>query len=112
MLDNFPILFLGVEDLKDTLVMFTNFHITLRKTVFLNCFQQNITWSYRVCKMFIAYLRQKERFFVNDSDMMEIIYTIFTGRNEVVAKVMFLQVSVIHSVHRGGVLQRTPPPIW
>ena len=26
---------------------------------------------------------------------------IFTGRNEVVAKVMFLQVSVIHSVHRG-----------
>ena len=25
----------------------------------------------------------------------------FTGRNEVVAKVMFLQVSVIHSVHRG-----------
>ena len=25
-----------------------------------------------------------------------------TGRNEVVAKVMFLQVSVIHSVHRGG----------
>ena len=40
---------------------------------------------------------------------------IFTGRNEVVAKVMFLQVSVIHSVHRGG-LQRTPPdqgePPW
>ena len=27
---------------------------------------------------------------------------IFTGRNEVVAKVMFLQVSVIHSVHGGG----------
>ena len=26
----------------------------------------------------------------------------FTGRNKVVAKVMFLQVSVIHSVHRGG----------
>ena len=33
---------------------------------------------------------------------------LITGRNEVVAKVMFLQVSVIHSVHRGG-LQRTPP---
>ena len=33
--------------------------------------------------------------------------TIFTGRNEVVAEVMFLQVSVIHSVYR-GVLQRTP----
>ena len=32
---------------------------------------------------------------------------IFTGRNEVVAKVMFLQVSVIHSVHRGG--SREPP---
>ena len=32
---------------------------------------------------------------------------IFTGRNEVVAKVMFLQVSVILST-RGG-LQRTPP---
>ena len=29
----------------------------------------------------------------------------FTGRNEVVAKVMFLQVSVIHSVHRGGLPQ-------
>ena len=38
---------------------------------------------------------------------------IFTGRNEVVAKVMFLQVSVIHSVHR-GVLWRNqgePPPL-
>ena len=41
---------------------------------------------------------------------------IFTGRNEVVAKVMFLQVSVIHSVHRGGspenspLAGRTPPP--
>ena len=29
-------------------------------------------------------------------------FLIFTGRNEVVAKVIFLQVSVIHSVHRGG----------
>ena len=27
---------------------------------------------------------------------------VFTGRNEVVAKVMFLHVSVIHFVHRGG----------
>ena len=27
---------------------------------------------------------------------------IFTGRNEVVAKVIFLHLSVIHSVHRGG----------
>ena len=33
---------------------------------------------------------------------------IITGRNEIVAKVMFLQVSVIHSVHGGG-LRRTPP---
>ena len=32
---------------------------------------------------------------------------LFTGRNEVVAKVMFLQVSVIHSVHRG--VSRNPP---
>ena len=27
---------------------------------------------------------------------------LFTGRNEVVAKVIFLHLSVIHSVHRGG----------
>ena len=27
---------------------------------------------------------------------------IFTGRNEVLAKVIFSQASVIHSVHRGG----------
>ena len=33
------------------------------------------------------------------------MYLFVTGRNEVVAKVMFLQVSVIHSV-----LRRTPPP--
>ena len=32
-----------------------------------------------------------------------------TSHNEVVAKVMFLQVSVIHSVHRRGGLRRTPP---
>ena len=42
---------------------------------------------------------------------------VITGRNEVVAKVMFLQMSVIHSVHRGrGGLRRTPPhqgePPW
>ena len=30
------------------------------------------------------------------------LYHIITGRNEVVAKVIFLHVSVIHSVHRGG----------
>ena len=30
------------------------------------------------------------------------IASIFTGRNEVVAKVIFLHLSVIHSVHRGG----------
>ena len=30
---------------------------------------------------------------------------IFTGRNEVVAKVIFLHLSVIHSVHRGGLPQ-------
>ena len=37
-----------------------------------------------------------------------------TGRNEVVAKVIFLHLSVIHSVHRGGCLSAcwdtTPPP--
>ena len=41
---------------------------------------------------------------------------VFTGRNEVVAKVIFLHLSVIHSVHRGGVglpqcmLGYHPPP--
>ena len=41
---------------------------------------------------------------------------IFTGRNEVVAKVIFLHLSVIHSVHRGGeglpqcMLGYHPPP--
>ena len=35
---------------------------------------------------------------------------IFTGRNEVLAKVIFLHLSVIHSVHRGGeYLTRRPP---
>ena len=40
--------------------------------------------------------------------------SIFTGRNEVVAKVMFLHVSVILSTGGGGVLQagRTSPPGW
>ena len=33
---------------------------------------------------------------------------VITGRNEVVAKVMFLQVSVIHSVHRGGSPENPP----
>ena len=33
---------------------------------------------------------------------------IITGRNEVVAKVMFSQVSVIHSVHRGGSPENPP----
>ena len=38
---------------------------------------------------------------------------VFTGRNEVVAKVIFLHLSVIHSVHRGGsasVHVGIPPP--
>ena len=40
---------------------------------------------------------------------------IVTGRNEVVAKVIFLHLSVIHSVHRGGVClsacwDTSPPP--
>ena len=35
---------------------------------------------------------------------------VITGRNEVVAKVMFLQVSVIHSVHRGRGISGEPPP--
>ena len=33
------------------------------------------------------------------------VYTLVTGRNEVVAKVIFLHLSVIHSVHRGGLPQ-------
>ena len=36
--------------------------------------------------------------------MRKLIKTIFTGRNEVVAKVIFLHLSVIHSVHMGGCL--------
>ena len=39
---------------------------------------------------------------------------LITGRNEVVAKVIFLHLSVIHSVHRGGFCLSacwdTPPP--
>ena len=31
------------------------------------------------------------------------VYTLVTSRNEVVTKVIFLHMSVIHSVHRGGV---------
>ena len=41
---------------------------------------------------------------------------VITGRNEVVAKVMFLQVSVIHSVHRRRGVSGEPPsrenPPW
>ena len=33
-----------------------------------------------------------------------------TGRNEVLAKVIFLHLSVIHSVHRGGSGMETPTP--
>ena len=49
----------------------------------------------------------------------KLFFWIFTGRNEVVAKVIFLHLSVIHSVHRGGLIQcmlgyppgtGTPPP--
>ena len=45
---------------------------------------------------------------------MKNVKTIITGRNEVVAKVIFLHLSVIHSVHRGGVCfsacwDNTPP---
>ena len=36
---------------------------------------------------------------------LHFICTIFTGRNEVLAKVIFSQASVIHSVHGGGCLQ-------
>ena len=46
---------------------------------------------------------------------------VITGRNEVVAKVIFLHLSVIHSVHRGGVAsvhagipspwEQTPPEL-
>ena len=34
---------------------------------------------------------------------------LITGRNEVLAKVIFLHLSVIHSVHRGGVPDQAPP---
>ena len=40
---------------------------------------------------------------------------VITGRNEVVAKVIFLHLSVIHSVHRGGgglPQCMLPPPPW
>ena len=38
-------------------------------------------------------------------------YDLITGRNEVLAKVIFLHLSVIHSVNRGGVVpDQTPPP--
>ena len=40
---------------------------------------------------------------------LDIYVNIFTGRNEVVTKVMFLHVSVIHSVH-GGSPENLPPP--
>ena len=42
---------------------------------------------------------------------LQICYSsIVTGRNEVLAKVIFLHLSVIHSVHRGAYLtSRTPP---
>ena len=43
--------------------------------------------------------------------VFEVPMLLVTGRNEVVAKVMFLQVSVIHSVHRGrGVGSPENPP--
>ena len=38
-----------------------------------------------------------------DQPMSFIVSSIVTGRNEVLAKVIFLHLSVIHSVHRGGV---------
>ena len=46
--------------------------------------------------------------------LLECFLAFITSRNEVVAKVMLLQVSVIHSVHRGGLPQCMlgyhPPP--
>ena len=41
-------------------------------------------------------------------------FSIFTGRNEVLAKVIFLHQSVIHSVHGGGGTwpDQTRPPPW
>ena len=41
------------------------------------------------------------------------VHLLITGRNEIVAKVIFLHLSVIHSVHRGGsasVHAGIPPP--
>ena len=47
------------------------------------------------------------------TDLSGELFAIFTGRNEVLAKVIFLHLSVIHSVHRGEYLTRpdTPPPV-
>ena len=45
--------------------------------------------------------------------LKQLAFILITGRNEVVAKVIFLHLSVIHSVHRGGsasVHAGIPPP--
>ena len=49
--------------------------------------------------------------------MVRTTTVIFTGRNEVLAKVIFSQASVIHSVHRGGVCSKfsggvSAPNFW
>ena len=44
------------------------------------------------------------------ADQIFSISWIFTGRNEVLAKVIFSQACVKNSVHRGGVPDQAPPP--
>ena len=48
-------------------------------------------------------------FSVVDANLRGVRQPIITGRNEVLAKVIFLHLSVIHSVHRGGVPDQAPP---
>ena len=44
------------------------------------------------------------------ADQIFSISWVFTGRNEVLAKVIFSQACVKNSVHRGGVPDQAPPP--
>ena len=68
------------------------FWISLDELAELNWNQWNITEAY--------HLQVSLYGMVMDSWFLGIY--IFTGRNEVVAKVIFLHLSVIHSVHMGG----------
>ena len=49
---------------------------------------------------------------IGQSQTRHLFESFVTGRNEVVAKVIFLHLSVIHSVHRGGVLSPGGVCVW